>query len=1733
MKKINTFEGRRLALLLIILFACIGLTEVYGVTYNISADAGSQVLNSGDELNITISTSNNISYVGATPGNNGWASPYLCYANNSGTAKWVMNTTASSLTVYWKIDGGLLMLKDSPFNPEIIITASLSAFSYCIGSGPSAQQFFTVSGIALTESVLVDASGLDFEISTSSGSGYTNSISLTQSGGTLNGEPVTIYVRLKSGLGVGDYNGENIVLSSSGATNVTIVCSGSVYPTTSITTQPTASLNACFNQAASTLSVAAAGGGLSYQWYSNSSASNSGGTPIGDETAANYTPPTNSAGTHYYYCFVTGACGNATTDVSTVVTQSAVAVPGAISSAAACQDVGITYETTTCPEGTCYWQSSASGVSTANSNNTYTVAATTVYLRAYNSTKQCWSDAVSDTETYLAAPTITGNPSTAEDGDCIGTAHDALSVTVTEHPTVSYQWYSNTTASNSGGVLIGGATSNSYTPPHTVAGTVYYYCEVTLTASGCKTNSSVSGAVITRALPVATATEGSTALYSNATLTLTGSPSSMATYAWTGSGSFSAFTSSIQNPVITSPTVGSGTFSLTVTDIFGCVSLAATTATVTVTAASDYYYDGVGDIANITSWGTNMAGTEGDLPNFSNPGVTYHIIHNTTTTPTMAVSNWTVSGIGSKIVIGDGTNTTDFTIPAAFTLTTSSPVVIDVKKNAKLTVTNASSPTLGSIAAESFVVYNGAGAQTIKAVQYYNLTISGDRGGAAITLESGTISVSNVFDVSALSNNTVTTTGNTFIFDGIGNQNIPAFTYYNLHTEMGGIKTLTGIVTVQNKLRVGNISILNGADKVLNLTGAGNIVTLSGKFTPGTSTVNYTSASNATVAALNYFNLNTAGGPRTLQADSIINIAGTAVNAFTPGAGPFTLTRSTVRYNGAAAQYIPAFTFNNLTIANTSGGVSTSGAIVVQGVLTLEEGIITTTLTNLLTITNISASAVSQGTTTSFINGPCKRSLPPGLTGAYSEYIFPVGKSTTFLPFKINTVTTGSNPSLIIEAFLGDCGGTPNSAPFDISNDEYWQATATNVTSAQVTLTRQAALSGLNAIGHCATVNGTYDNIEGSLNGSYSVKNSNITSFSFFVLATRTITPVTYTYNCSGSPTVLSSWSRTAGTGDATPSSFAIDDATWVYNCDATISSDWEVTGSNSTVRINDSYTLTINENVAVSILGTFQQEGNVTTEIGSNLTVYGTYSHNLSKIDWETAGQEDVFNNAGTFSLYTDITIDDMTFNNLSTGVLNVYNSDFKIQHTQNDANNDLTNFINTGLLYAVNSNFTIVGSNSGTGSGPQGAVGYHAKFINETGALVVIDNTATPNKTVLFGTNAIFGENLIEFQEGSSFYVTQSDVEISHANVELFMSGLLIVEDGNISTHVSGGGGGTFNITFPSGGLYVFDTDNSGDGLLQFDTGGGGYTMNVSGTLFAQGITSTGGGGGSTINSENGGTIFIGNLGASLDGSVYEFAINVETGGTLNYCGNISALGDDVGNLENGSNLNYAESYYTSNNPVGENDFDIVSGTSTIVPLYADLNACIAAFNFGIENKVDGVNDALLPIQLTMLHGTCFNGIITLAWQTASEQNNDYFTLYRSFDGINFDAIEQIEGAGNSNSLLNYEFVDKVSRTQIVYYKLAQTDYDGTTVFSKIIAVFTCNNNAQFKIRDYEIEVVFDNPTIRNQVIITTVDGKIVYSQSFVEQEQAIIPNEYSKGVYIISVITQTSITSEKFIR
>lgn len=101
--------------------------------------------------------------------------------------------------------------------------------------------------------------------------------------------------------------------------------------------------------------------------------------------------------------------------------------------------------------------------------------------------------------------------------------------------------------------------------------------------------------------------------------------------------------------------------------------------------------------------------------------------------------------------------------------------------------------------------------------------------------------------------------------------------------------------------------------------------------------------------------------------------------------------------------------------------------------------------------------------------------------------------------------------------------------------------------------------------------------------------------------------------------------------------------------------------------------------------------------------------------------------------------------------------------------------------------------------------------------------------------------------------------------------------------------------------------------------------------------------------------------------------------------------------------------------------------------------------------------------------------NNNVSLNWATASEVNNDYFTIERSKDGQNFEALLTKRGAGNSTVRRDYEANDPNPFQGYSYYRLKQTDYDGRFTYSK---VETIKNKGGNDIDEAAVEITAISP-------------------------------------------------------
>ena len=299
-----------------------------------------------------------------------------------------------------------------------------------------------------------------------------------------------------------------------------------------------------------------------------------------------------------------------------------------------------------------------------------------------------------------------------------------------------------------------------------------------------------------------------------------------------------------------------------------------------------------------------------------------------------------------KINNGNGVSLTGptSTVNGLLTLTTGALAV----GNQTLIINNGSTVGAGSITSNvaGTVNYNqSSDGQAVRAFNYGNLTFSNFN---KVLEPAGTIGISGTFSPGTATGHTIT--GSTVDFNGTGAQTVPAFNFNNL--------------TISGARGANNVTLVNGG--TIGVAGIFNpIATFAGgNYVITNNTVNFNGSGPQTIPAFNYFNLTSSNaGARTLQNSGIIGIA----SVFTPGTNVYTVTGSTVSYNGTSPQTLPSgfTTYFNLT-SNNAAGVTGFAGLTVQALLRVQTG----TFTSSSTYNNvqIDAGATLAGTNGTTIN---------------------------------------------------------------------------------------------------------------------------------------------------------------------------------------------------------------------------------------------------------------------------------------------------------------------------------------------------------------------------------------------------------------------------------------------------------------------------------------------------------------------------------------------------------------------------------------------------------------------------------------------------------------------------------------------------------------------------------------------------------------------------------------------
>jgi len=160
-------------------------------------------------------------------------------------------------------------------------------------------------------------------------------------------------------------------------------------------------------------------------------------------------------------------------------------------------------------------------------------------------------------------------------------------------------------------------------------------------------------------------------------------------------------------------------------------------------------------------------------------------------------------------------------------------------------------------------------------------------------------------------------------------------------------------------------------------------------------------------------------------------------------------------------------------------------------------------------------------------------------------------------------------------------------------------------------------------------------------------------------------------------------------------------------------------------------------------------------------------------------------------------------------------------------------------------------------------------------------------------------------------------------------------------------------------------------------------------------------------------------------------------------------------------------------------------------------------------VDNNTKGYSNTdpyqVLPVELVSFQAKTKTEEVVLSWVTATEINNKEFVIERSvLDDLNFKTIGKVNGHGTTLQQQQYEFIDSNPVVGTSYYRLKQIDLDGTTTYSKVLAI-TRKTLITTTMRVYPnpatefINVATGNLIIGEQLLIQVVNlqGKVMYEQ------------------------------------
>ncbi|QNF32601.1 choice-of-anchor D domain-containing protein [Adhaeribacter swui] len=629
----------------------------------------------------------------------------------------------------------------------------------------------------------------------------------------------------------------------------------------------------------------------------------------------------------------------------------------------------------------------------------------------------------------------------------------------------------------------------------------------------------------------------------------------------------------------------------------------------------------------------------------------------------------------------------------------------------------------------------------------------------------------------------------------------------------------------------------------------------------------------------------------------------------------------------------------------------------------------------------------------------------------------------------------------------------------------------------------------------------------------------------------------------TGALRILNNLTLTAPTPTGTPSPI------FNLNLAGNITISGILTVSSGTLSFNPvaASTLTVTNNVVTNNSGiiNFNSSYATTVSLGGSVTLNGTGRLNLDNSSEVTTvrltGANKTISGTGTFFLGSraNMSIESNASVTLSKSITGA--GTLTVNGTVRTANtNGLTPLLSTLTSLTINPGSTVV--YNGTGTQTISAIDYANLTISGPRAGKVITLPTTLRISGSFSpsaTNAVYdniANTTIEFNGGeqtipailtyayNNLVISGTGNKVLGANIRvsknLKMAGKnLDASDYNLILE------GTATITGETANSYVIgnlSTTRNITAAAGSNFGGMGISIGL-GPLGSQNLGLV------TVNRVSGSSILIESTGNEGINRYWEVLPSNQPTAPINVT--LSWVADD----DNGKNLTKARVWKTEGNDA--TTFYDVSKADQDASNHS-ITATVSSFS--IFTVSDQNNP--LPVELLAFEVTKKGSTALLTWQTATEKNNQGFAVEVSTNAQLYKEVGFVESPhSNSSVVQNYTFTHRIGQAGTFYYRLKQTDWNGTTkyfgpkalTFDQVIPALSVYPNPVTSNTPALSVLIGSSEPESAAVTITDVLGKVVYSKSILvgptHNEVKVDLSNQAAGVYIIRVISPSTGTNQ----